>query len=118
MAAERDFVALKKCQFMASHIGGSFEATVASVQPFGLFVELDGIFIEGLVHISALQDDHYNFEEDLQRLVGYNRHRIFQVGVPIKVRLVRVSLDSREIDFVPDEPERRSQSLRRGRGQR
>jgi ribonuclease R len=118
MNAERDLVALKKCQFMAPRIGESFPATVASVQPFGLFIELEGMFIEGLLHISALQDDYYHFEEDLQRLVGYNQRRVFQVGVPIKVRLVRVNLDSREIDFVPDVPAPRPQLSRRGRGKR
>jgi len=103
MDAERDLVALKKCRYMQGRIGEGFAAHVSGVQPFGLFVELDEIFVEGLIHIAALQDDYYHFEEDLQRLVGYNRRRIFQIGAPLRVRLVRVDLDGREIDFELDE---------------
>jgi len=116
MEAERDLAALKKCQFMAGRIGEGFDGVVSGVQPFGLFVELQGVFIEGLVHVSALHDDYYHFEEDLQRLVGYNRRRIFQVGTPVRVRLARVDLDNREIDFDLGEPEPRSRQRRTRRG--
>lgn len=118
MEAERDLVALKKCRFMQGRIGESFPGRVSGVQAFGMFVELEDIFVEGLVHVTALQDDYYHFEEDLQRLVGYNRRRIFQIGDSVQVRLVRVDLDGREIDFELDEAstsQPRSRRMRRNR---
>jgi ribonuclease R len=104
MDAERDLIALKQCQFMARHVGERFAGVVSGVQPFGLFIELNTVFIEGLIHISNLTDDYYHFDEELLRLVGYNRRRIFQVGDVVAVKLNRVNLENREIDFVLDEP--------------
>jgi ribonuclease R len=99
MEAEREVVDLKKAQFMADKVGEEFAAVVSGVQPFGFFVELKDYFVEGLVHISSLGDDFYQFEEDRQRLVGTHRRRVFQIGDEIRVRLVKVSLERREIDF-------------------
>lgn len=101
MEAERDMTALKICQFMQPLVGEEFRSVVSGVVPFGLFVELKEHFVEGLVHIRDLTDDFYQFEEDLQRLVGTGRRRIFQVGDELEVRLVRVDTGGREIDFVP-----------------
>ncbi|GAB4560284.1 MAG: ribonuclease R [Geothermobacteraceae bacterium] len=103
MEAERDLVHLKKCQYMARHVGEDFEGVVSSVRPFGLFVELERVFVEGLVHVSRIEDDVYYFDEDLQRLVGYNRHTIFQIGDRLKVRVDRVDLEAQRIDFIPAE---------------
>lgn len=100
MEAERDVLQLKKCQYMARHIGADHAGVVAMVRPFGLFVELDDIFVEGLVHVSRMEDDVYYFDEDLQRLVGYNRRRIFQIGDRVRVRVDRVDVEGRRIDFV------------------
>ena len=99
MEAEREVVDLKKAQFMADKVGEEFAAVVSGVQPFGFFVELQEYFVEGLVHISSLGDDFYQFEEDRQRLVGTHRRRVFQIGDELRVRLVKVSLERREIDF-------------------
>jgi len=100
MEAEREIVSLKKCQFMADKVGEVFAGFVSGVQPFGFFVELRDLFVEGLVHISSIADDFYEFEEDLQRLVGQHRRRIFQVGDSVQVTVAKVDLDRREIDFV------------------
>lgn len=100
MEAEREMVSLKKCQFMAERIDEEFAGFVSGVTPFGLFVELAEIFVEGLVHISSLKDDFYTFEEDLHRLLGQHRRRIFQVGDEVLVRVAKVDLERREIDFV------------------
>ncbi|PNU19197.1 ribonuclease R [Geothermobacter hydrogeniphilus] len=100
MEAERDQVQLKKCQYMEKKIGDTFHGVVASVRSFGMFIELEEVFVEGLLHVSALEDDLYHFEEDLQRLVGYNRHRIFQVGDHLEIRVARVDQEARQIDFV------------------
>lgn len=100
MEAEREIVSLKKCQFMADKVGEVFPGFVSGVQPFGFFVELEDLFVEGLVHISSIPDDFYVFEEDLQRLLGQHRRRVFQVGGEVQVTVAKVDLDRREIDFV------------------
>jgi ribonuclease R len=100
MEAEREIVSLKKCQFMADKVGEVFAGFVSGVQPFGFFVELKELFVEGLVHISSIADDFYVFEEDLHRLVGQHRRRIFQIGDEVQVTVAKVDLDRREIDFV------------------
>ena len=118
MEAEREIVDLKKCQFMATRIDEEFDALVSGVQPFGFFVELNEVFIEGLVHVSSLSDDFYHYEEDLHRLIGEHRRRIFQVGVPVRVRLANVNLPRREIDFVLVETETRPVPAGRDRQKR
>lgn len=99
MEAERDIVSLKKCQYMAGRIGEEHRGLVVSVQPFGLFVELEGIFIEGLVHVSSLGDDYYQFEEETHSLTGMSRRRRFTIGDPVTVLVHRVDAERREIDF-------------------
>jgi ribonuclease R len=85
---------------MADKVGEVFVGFVSGVQPFGFFVELKDLFVEGLVHISSIADDFYVFEEDLHRLVGQHRRRIFQIGNEVQVTVAKVDLDRREIDFV------------------
>jgi ribonuclease R len=99
MEAEREIVDLKKSQFMAGKVGKEFEGFVSGVTPFGFFVELKDIFVEGLVHISNLEDDFYHYEEDLHRLIGQNRRKVFQVGNEVRVAVKNVNLERREIDF-------------------
>ncbi len=118
MEAEREIIDLKKCQFMATRIDEEFDALVSGVQPFGFFVELNDVFIEGLVHVSSLSDDFYHFEDDLHRLVGEHRRRVYQVGVPVRVRLANVDLARREINFVLVETEERPPTPGRGRKKR
>jgi len=120
MEAEREMISLKKCQFMAERVDEEFTGYVSGVTPFGLFVELAEIFVEGLVHISSLKDDFYTFEEDLHRLLGQHQRRIFQVGNELRVRVAKVDLDRREIDFVsaetaPPRPKVRQPTRRTGR---
>ncbi|MGE4493136.1 MAG: S1 RNA-binding domain-containing protein, partial [Syntrophotalea sp.] len=91
------------CQFMQDRVGEIFEAWVADVQPFGIFVELQDVFVEGLVHVATLSDDFYEFDEELHRLVGQRRRRIFRIGDAVTVKLVKVDLDRRELDFELDE---------------
>lgn len=120
MEAEREMVSLKKCQFMAERVDAEFAGFISGVTPFGLFVELAEIFVEGLVHISSLKDDFYHFEEDFHRLLGQHRRRVFQIGDELQVRVAKVDLDRREIDFVlaetpPPRPCFREQARRPGR---
>ncbi len=99
MAAERDIVNLKKCQFIEDKVGETFRGVVTSVHAFGFFVELLDVYVEGLVHVSSLVDDFYQYEEDRHRLIGVNRRREFGIGTPVEVRVHKVDLKRREINF-------------------
>ena len=100
MEAERDIVNLKKCQYVADKVGETYHGMVTSVHAFGMFVELREIFVEGLVHVSSLQDDFYQYEEDRHRLIGMNRRREFTIGTLLQVTVHKVDMDRREIDFL------------------
>jgi ribonuclease R len=99
MEAERDIVNLKKCQFIMDKVGENFPGMVTSVHAFGFFVELQDIYVEGLVHVSTLADDFYQYEEERHRLIGMNRRREFSIGSPVEVLVHKVDLERREIDF-------------------
>jgi ribonuclease R len=125
MEAERDIVKLKKCQFVADKVGEKYHGMVTSVHAFGFFVELQEIYVEGLVHVSTLADDFYQYEEERHRLIGMNRRREFGIGTPVEVSVNKVDLDRREIDFrlIEENPQvrgtrsrERGKSIRRGPG--
>ena len=117
MEAERDIVNLKKCQYVADKVGEKYHGMVTSVHAFGLFVELREIFVEGLVHVSSLEDDFYQYEEDRHRLIGTNRRREFTIGTPLQVIVHKIDLDRREIDFrLADEQQPGPGSRAAGRG--
>ena len=101
--AERDSIDLKKVEFMEQHVGDEFDGTVSGVTSFGLFVLLDRYFVEGLVHMSSLDDDYYVFLEDRFALVGEHTKRQFRLGDRLRVRVASVNLEERKIDFVPSE---------------
>ncbi len=98
--AERDSVDLKKVEFMERHLGDEFTGTISGVTAFGLFVLLDDFFVEGLVHVSTLEDDYYVFLEEQYALVGEHRRRRFQLGDRIRVQVASVDRDDRRIDFL------------------
>ncbi|WP_051560078.1 ribonuclease R [Marinobacterium jannaschii] len=97
--ASWDVEAWLKCEFMQGYVGETFSGTVASVASFGLFIELDESQIEGLVHISTLKDDYYNFDAGKQRLIGERSNAGFGLGDRVKVRVVRVDMEQRKIEF-------------------
>lgn len=99
MEAEREIVALKKCQFMATRVGDEYDGVIAGVTAFGFFVELSDVFVEGLVRLSSLGDDFYTYVEKSHALVGRHTRRTFRIGDRVRVRVDRVDLDSRHIDF-------------------
>ncbi|KRM13572.1 ribonuclease R [Paucilactobacillus suebicus] len=101
---ERDVDSMKKAEYMEDHVGETFNAVVSSVMKFGLFVALENT-VEGLIHISNMNDDYYEYVEKHMALVGRRYHRIFQIGQEIKVKLVRVDKDQREVDFELVSPE-------------
>jgi ribonuclease R len=98
--ATRDVTAWLKCEYMQEHVGDSFSGVISGVTGFGLFVELSDIYVEGLVHITALTSDYYHFDPAHHRLTGENSGRIYRLGDTIKVTVARVDLDERKIDFV------------------
>ncbi|HZP12598.1 MAG TPA: ribonuclease R [Nevskiaceae bacterium] len=99
--ATRDAMLWLKCEYMREHVGDEFDGVVSSVAPFGLFVELQGLYVDGLVHVTALANDYYQFDKSHQRLVGERSKRAFGLGDRMRVRVVRVNLDERKIDLEP-----------------
>ncbi|MEH6443194.1 MAG: ribonuclease R [Oceanospirillaceae bacterium] len=97
--ATRDVMAWLKCEYMQSEVGSDFEGIVTAVTGFGLFVELKDVYIEGLVHITALPKDYYHFEAAKQRMVGERTRQVFRLGDVLNVKVVAVNLDDRKIDF-------------------
>ncbi|MEE3184804.1 MAG: ribonuclease R, partial [Gemmatimonadota bacterium] len=99
-AAERESVDLKKVEYMERHLGDDFFGTVSGVTSFGIFVLLDDVFVEGLVHVNSMNDDYYIFRQDQYLLVGERSHRSFRLGDRLRIRVARVDKEERFIDFV------------------
>ncbi|MEX2527369.1 MAG: ribonuclease R [Gemmatimonadota bacterium] len=99
-AAERDSIALKKVEFMERHLGEEFEGTVSGVVAFGFFVLLDEVFVDGLVHVSSLDDDYYEFQETRFALRGVRKGRTIRLGDRVKVQVSRVDKEERKVDFL------------------
>ncbi|MBE1301790.1 MAG: ribonuclease R [Alteromonadaceae bacterium] len=102
--ATRDVADWLKCEFMQAHVGDSFEGVIASVTNFGFFVRLSEFHIDGLVHITSLTNDYYQFDETSQYLIGESTGVVFRLGDPLTVKVVSVSLEDRKIDFILDMP--------------
>ncbi|WP_372831734.1 ribonuclease R [Pontibacterium sp.] len=97
--ATRDVVAWLKCEYMQDQVGEEFDGVISAVTGFGVFVELEDVFVEGLIHVTALPGDYYNFDAAKQRLVGERTRKNFRLGDRLRVQVVRVDLDERKIDF-------------------
>ncbi|HWI65954.1 MAG TPA: ribonuclease R [Symbiobacteriaceae bacterium] len=104
MEAERETIDLKKAEWMSERIGETFEGQISGVGTFGFFVQLPNT-VEGLVHISALTDDYYHFHDNYYALIGERTRRRFRLGDPVKVRVERVDVDNRQVDFSLDAAE-------------
>lgn len=97
--AERETVDLKKAEYMLEHVGEEYEGVISGVTSFGMFVELPN-GVEGLVHISSLTDDYYEFMEAGYCLAGTHTGKIYRLGDSIKINVLQVNLEARSIDFV------------------
>jgi ribonuclease R len=97
--AERELLQWKKVKFMADKVGDEFEGYVTGVAAFGLFVELIEHFVEGLVHVSTMADDYYRFVESAHMLRGENTQKVYRLGDKVKVQVVRVNMEVRQIDL-------------------
>jgi ribonuclease R len=100
-AAERAAVEWKTVLYLRERQGEVFAGHISGVTDFGIFVRLDELSVDGMVHISELVDDYYRFEERGHRLVGERKGRVWRLGDPIEVRLVRVDLDAMQLQLVP-----------------
>ncbi|MGQ3890740.1 ribonuclease R [Legionella sp. CNM-4043-24] len=99
--ATREVVAWLKCEYMQDKLGQVFEGTISAVTSFGVFVELNDIYVEGLVHVTSLKNDYYTFDSVKHRLVGERGGHVYRLGDHITVLVARVDLDERKIDFEP-----------------
>jgi len=97
--ASRDVEAWLKCQYMREHLGEDFSGTVSAVTNFGVFVTLDAMYVEGLVHITELGGDYFRFDEARQELRGERTGIRYAIGARVRVQVSRVDLDGRKIDF-------------------
>ena len=102
MEAERDVEDLKKAQYMQAHVGEKYEGVISSVTGFGLFVELPNT-VEGLIHISSLDDDYYTFVEKSYMLVGERKKKVYRLGDPIRIVVTAVETVTRRVDFAIDD---------------
>ena len=85
---------------MQRHLGDEFDAVISGVTSFGLFVELVPTMVEGLVHIRSLNDDYYEFDSKRKALIGTRRRRRYRLGDRVRVKVVRIEMAQREIDFI------------------
>ncbi len=88
-----------KCDFMQDQVGNIFSGVIASVTGFGFFVRLNDLFIDGLVHVSSLDNDYYRFDQVGQRLIGESGGQTYRLGDRVEVRVEAVNMDERKIDF-------------------
>ena len=98
--ATRDVVQWLKCQYMQQHLGDSFSGVISAVTSFGIFVQISDLYIEGLVHISALDADYYHYDAVRHALVGESSQRKFRLGDTVQVQVAAVHIDDRKIDLV------------------
>ncbi|OGS95641.1 MAG: ribonuclease R [Gallionellales bacterium RIFCSPLOWO2_12_FULL_57_18] len=101
--ATRDVEAWLKCFYMRDHLGSVFTGTVSSVTSFGMFVSLDDLYVEGLIHISELGKDYFHFDATKHQLLGERTGQRYRLGDRVQVRVVKVDMESTKIDFVLDE---------------
>ena len=97
--ATRDVVAWLKCEYMQDKLGQVFHGKISAVTSFGIFVELDEVYVEGLVHVTSLKNDYYSFDSAKHRLVGERGGKVYGLGDRMTVLVARVDLDERKIDF-------------------
>jgi ribonuclease R len=116
--ATRDVVNWLKCEFMQDRVGETFEGVITAATGFGIFVELKDIYVEGLVHVTALPGDYYHFDPVHHRLSGERSGRSFRLGDSVEVKVMRVDLDERKIEFELSEGKLDKAPAARGRTDR
>ena len=97
--ATREVIKWLKAEYMQEHLGESFTGIVSGVTDFGVFVELDNVFVEGLIHVTGLGPDYFHFDPVRRRLVGEHSGQVYQIGQEVAITVARVDLDQARIDF-------------------
>ncbi len=107
--AERELMEWKKAKFMQDRVGEDFDGLIISVTKFGFFVELTDLFVEGLVPLASLTDDHYTYHENTREIIGQRSRRIFRLGQRIHVLVDRIDPVEKKIQFaiVDEKPDSR-----------
>ncbi len=105
--ATRDVEAWLKCQYMEGHLGEEFDGVITGVTNFGVFVQVTDLMTDGLVHVTSLDNDYYKFDSGSQRLIGERSGKTFSLGDAMRIRVHKVDMDSRKIDFRPVDQRRK-----------
>jgi ribonuclease R len=122
--ATRDVEAWLKCQYMEGHLGEEFDGVITGVTNFGVFVQITELMTDGLVHVTSLANDYYKYDAGSQRLVGERSGHSYSLGEEMRIRVQRVDMETRKIDFrpvtdeaseVPKSPKKRTSSKKRRR---
>ncbi len=107
-AAARDSIKMKTAEYMHRHLGEEFDGSISGIIPIGFFVELDAVFVEGLVHVSTLDDDYYEVDDLGVAMIGRNKGRRFSVGDRVRIVVSRTEKERGEVDFmIVEGPKRR-----------
>ena len=117
MEAERASVKVMQAEYMKQHIGDEFEGVISGVTNYGMYVEINDLLVEGMIHVRNIGDDYYEYDEKHYSLVGRRTRRTFRLGDSISVKVVKVNVENREIDFacVDSEPAPPRKKKRRNR---
>jgi ribonuclease R len=100
MEAERASVKVMQVEYMKRHVGDEFHAIISGVTNFGMFIEITDLLVEGLVRVRDMKDDYYVYDEKHYSLIGRRTKKRYRLGDKVKVQVVRVDPENREIDFV------------------
>jgi len=114
--AEREILQWKKVRFMADKVGDAFDGYITGVAPFGMFVELVDHYVEGLVHVSTMADDYYRFREQQHALFGENTKKLYRLGDQVRVQIVRVDMERRQIELALEDVLEKVKRDERSRG--
>ena len=98
--AERESVKIMQAAFMESKLGETFEAIINGVVSYGMYVETLPHLVDGLVHVRDMDDDYYEFDPKKRALIGKRKHRVYQLGDMVRVKVARVDVQEREVDFI------------------
>ena len=105
MEAERASVKVMQAEYMKQHLGDEFEGVISGVTNYGMYVEINDLLVEGMIHVRNIGDDYYEHDEKHYSLVGRRTGRTFRLGDSIAVKVIKVNVENREIDFACIEPE-------------
>ncbi len=97
--ATRDVMDWLKCEYMQSHIGNRYTGEVSSVTNFGLFIRLNEVYVEGLIHVTELGNDYFHYDQSRQRMIGERTRKCFSIGDKVEIEVANVDIDLRRIDF-------------------